>query len=172
MEKSQNRNQKCVYRRKSLWCSQCLSFKERIAGYLTNRAAALDAKEVQLFMESDPATQKLLNLIAILRTDRLFLSFCLMSIVKRLSWESQSWKPEMQISFSIIKKYRVPKLKRGKTQQRENFGCYFNFMVDANLLAPDGKTRRITPPILDIALERHLEAKGDSAMIKAITGVS
>ena len=26
---------------------------KRIAGYLTNRAAALDAKEVQLFMESD-----------------------------------------------------------------------------------------------------------------------
>ena len=42
---------------------------KRIAGYLTNRAAALDAKEVQLFMESDPATQKLLNLIAILRTE-------------------------------------------------------------------------------------------------------
>ena len=92
---------------------------KRIAGYLTNRAAALDAKEVQLFMESDPATQKLLNLIA----TGCFLSFCLMSIVKRLSWESQSWKPEMQISFSIIKKYRVPKLKRGKTQQRENFGA-------------------------------------------------
>ena len=48
---------------------------KRIAGYLTNRAAALDAKEVQLFMESDPATQKLLNLIAILRTDRLFFEF-------------------------------------------------------------------------------------------------
>ena len=58
------------------------------------------------------------------------------------------------------------------TTKRKLRSCYFNFMVDANLLAPDGKTRRITPPILDIALERHLEAKGDSAMIKAITGVS
>ena len=58
------------------------------------------------------------------------------------------------------------------TTKRKLRSCYFNFMVDANLLAPDGKTRRITPPILDITLERHLEAKGDSAMIKAIMGVS
>lgn len=43
-------------------------------------------------------------------------------------------------------------------------------MADANLLVQDGKTRRITPPVLDIALERHLEAKGEGAMIKAITG--
>ena len=118
---------------------------KRIAGYLTNRAAALDAKEVQLFMESDPATQKLLNLIAILRTDRLFFNKEVQSA------EVEAWKD---------------------TTKRKLRSCYFNFMVDANLLAPDGKTRRITPPILDIALERHLEAKGDSAIIKAITGVS
>ena len=128
---------------------------KRIAGYLTNRVAALDAKEVQLFMESDPATQKLLNLIAILRTDRLFFEF-LFDVYRENNKEVQSAEVEAWKD----------------TTKRKLRSCYFNFMVDANLLAPDGKTRRITPPILDIALERHLEAKGDSAMIKAITGVS
>ena len=45
-------------------------------------------------------------------------------------------------------------------------------MVDANLLVPDGKTRRVTPPILDISLAQYLQAKGDSPIIKAITGVN
>ena len=42
---------------------------------------------------------------------------------------------------------------------------------DANLLTVVEKKKTITPPILDIALERYLEACGDGAMVKAITGV-
>lgn len=48
---------------------------------------------------------------------------------------------------------------------------YFNYLTDANLLTVVDKKKTITPPILDIALERYLEACGESAMIKAITGV-
>ena len=48
---------------------------------------------------------------------------------------------------------------------------YFNYLTDANLLTAVEKKKTITPPILDIALERYLEACGESAMIKAITGV-
>ena len=48
---------------------------KRVAGYLTNRVSTLDAREIQMFIESDLATQKLLNLIAVLRTDRLFFEF-------------------------------------------------------------------------------------------------
>ena len=52
-----------------------MSLFRRIAGYLANRASTLDQTEVHLFAESDVATQKLLNIIAILRTDRLFFEF-------------------------------------------------------------------------------------------------
>ena len=46
------------------------------------------------------------------------------------------------------------------------------YLVDANLITIIDKQRTITPPILDIALERYLEANGESAIIKAITGVN
>ena len=48
---------------------------------------------------------------------------------------------------------------------------YFNYLTDANLLTVVDKKKTITPPILDIALERYLEACGESVIIKAITGV-
>ena len=96
---------------------------KRIAGYLTNRAAALDAKEVQLFMESDPATQKLLNLIAILRTDRLFFEFLFDVYREKIILGIPIMETRDANIFFNNKKYRVPKLKRGKTQQRENFGA-------------------------------------------------
>ena len=48
---------------------------------------------------------------------------------------------------------------------------YFNYLTDANLLTVVDKKKTITPPILDIALERYLEACGERVIIKAITGV-
>ena len=42
---------------------------------------------------------------------------------------------------------------------------------DSNLLTVVEKKKIITPPILDIALERYLEANGDDTILKAITGV-
>ena len=146
---------------------------KRISGYLTNRAAALDAKEVQLFMESDLATQKLLNLIAILRTDRLFFEFLfevyrekiILGIPVIEDSDANIFFKNKEMQSTVVEGWK----ESTKSHLRQ---CYFNYMVDANLLAMDGKKREITPPILDIALERYLEAKGEYAMIKAITGVN
>jgi len=49
---------------------------------------------------------------------------------------------------------------------------YNNFLTDAGLLTVSNKQRHITPPILDVALEKYLEANGDMQIIKAITGVN
>lgn len=146
---------------------------KRIAGYLTNRAAALDAREVRLFVESDLATQKLLNLIAILRTDRLFFEF-LFEVYREKVILGISTLEDSDANIFFKNKERQSSVVDGWKESTKSHlrQCYFNYMVDANLLTLDGKTRRITPPILDIALERYLEAKGDGVLIKAITGVS
>ena len=44
-------------------------------------------------------------------------------------------------------------------------------MTVSNLLRSEGqKDYTITPPLLDIALERYLQANGETAIVKAITG--
>ena len=45
---------------------------KRIYGYIWNRTKQLDEKMIDLFINSDLATQKLINLVAILKSDRLF----------------------------------------------------------------------------------------------------
>lgn len=144
---------------------------KRIAGYLTNRVSALDAREIQMFIESDLATQKLLNLIAILRTDQLFFAFLfevyrekiLLGIPVVEDSDANIFFKNKGTQSTVVEGWK-------ETTKAHLRQCYFNYMVDANLLALDGKTRRITPPVLDIALERYLEAKGESSLIKAITG--
>ena len=48
---------------------------KRIYGYIINRVRTLDSTLIKLFCDSDLSTQKLINLITILRTDRLFFEF-------------------------------------------------------------------------------------------------
>jgi hypothetical protein len=48
---------------------------------------------------------------------------------------------------------------------------YLNYLADANLLGECAKKHSITPPIVDVALERYLQSKNETAILKAITGV-
>lgn len=48
---------------------------KRMYGYLVNRAGMLDEQLLSLLMSGDLGTQKIINLIAILRGDRLFFEF-------------------------------------------------------------------------------------------------
>lgn len=145
----------------------------RIAGYLVNRASTLDQTEVQLFAESDVATQKLLNIIAILRTDRLFFEFLFEVYREKVILGIPTIDDSDASIFFKNKEVQSAEIEAWKdTTKKKLQRCYFNYMIDANLLVIDEKVRRITPPILDVALERHLEAKGDESMVKAITGVN
>ena len=146
---------------------------KRVAGYLIKRATVLDAQEIGIFMGADLATQKLLNLIAILRSDRLFLEFLFEVYREKIILGIPIIEDSDASIFFRNKEIQSPEIESWKdTTKMKLRNCYFNYMAEANLLAVDGKTRRITPPILDTVLERHLEAKGDGVLIKAITGVN
>lgn len=145
---------------------------KRIYGYIWNRAKKLDKTLIDLFCTSDLATQKVINLIAILKTDRLFFEFMF-----------DVYREKNILGIPVIEDADVNIFFKKKEIQSEDIASwtdgtkrrlrsiYFNYLTDANLLTVVEKKKTITPPILDIALERYLETCGDGAIIKAITGV-
>ena len=146
---------------------------KRIYGYIWNRAKKLDKTLIDLFVNSDLATQKIINLVAILRTDRLFFEFMF-----------EVYREKIILGIPVIEESDVNVFFSNKEVQNDNIvewtdgtkrrlrSVYFNYLTDANLIAIIDKRKTITPPILDIALERYLEACGDGAIAKAITGVN
>ena len=144
---------------------------KRIYGYIWNRAKRLDKTLIDLFCTSDLATQKVINLIAILRSDRLFFEFMF-----------EVYREKNILGIPIIEDADVNIFFKNKEIQSEDIAAwtdgtkrrlrsiYFNYLTDANLLTVVDKKKTITPPILDVALERYLEACGESVIIKAITG--
>lgn len=146
---------------------------KRIYGYIWNRTKQLDEKMIDLFINSDLATQKLINLVAILKSDRLFFEFLF-----------EVYREKSILGIPAIEDSDVNIFFKNKETQSEDVlswteptkkklrQTYLNFMIDANLLTVIGKEKTITPPILDIALERYLEATGNGSIVKAITGVN
>ena len=145
---------------------------KRIYGYLWKRVERLDETMIELFLNSDLQTQKLINLIAVLNVDRLFFEFIfevyreksILGVPKIEDADINIFFNNKEIQSEDITKWTDVTKKRLRS-------AYLNFMVDANLLTVVGKEKFITPPIMDIALERYLETTGNGSMVKAIMGV-
>ena len=145
---------------------------KRMYGYIWNRVKKLDKTLMELFLNSDLATQKIINLVAIIRSDRLFFEFVFEVYREKNIIGTQVLEDTDANIFFKNKEIQSKDIAAWKdTTKRKLRQVYFNYLIDANLLTVVDKKKTITPPILDIALERYLDACGDSAIIKAITGV-
>ena len=145
----------------------------RMAGYIITRVRAMDDILVDLFCTSDLATQKLINLVTILRTDRLFFEF-VYEIYREKVILGIEIMEESDVNVFFTRKEAQSELIAGwkDSTKRHLRSCYLNFMTDANLLTVIDKKKMITPPILDIALERYLQSVGEEVMVKALAGVN
>lgn len=146
---------------------------KRNYGYLKNRIDALDTGLIEIFIHSDLNTQKIINLIAIAKKNRLFFEF-LYEVYRE---KVQLGTPELTDSdINIFYKNKQSQDDDVSTWTdvtlRRLRSTYMNFLTDAGLLTVSGKEKRITPPILDITLENYLNDNGDNQIVKAITGVS
>lgn len=146
---------------------------KRIFGYIRNRIKRLDKALIELFCNSDIATQKLINLTAIIKGDRLFFEFLF-----------EVYREKIILGIPVLEEADLNVFFKNKEMQDEAVeswtdgtkkrlkSVYINFITDANLITVSNKDKKITPPILDMKFERYLETNGDFAIIKAITGVN
>lgn len=146
---------------------------KRMCGYILNRAKILDQTMTDLFLNSDLNTQKIINLITILKGDRLFFEFMYEVYREKVILGLPNIEDtDLKVFFSK-KETEHEEIEIWKdTTKKKLRSTYMTYLVDANLITIIDKQRTITPPILDIALERYLEASGDTAIIKAITGAN
>lgn len=144
----------------------------RVVGYILMRVRSMDETLVGIFVNSDIQTQKLINLITILRKDRLFFEF----IYEIYREKVMLGVPTLEIQdvnvFFSRKESQNEEVASWKESTKKHLRAnYLNFMTDANLLTVIDKKRRITPPLMDAALERYLKANDEIDIAKAIMGV-
>ena len=127
---------------------------------------------IELFIASDLQTQKLINLIAVLKVDRLFFEFIYeVYREKSILGVPNIEDADVNIFFNNKEIQSEDVANWTDATKKRLRSAYINFMVDANLLTVVEKVKTITPPIIDIALERYLESTGNGSIAKAIMGV-
>ena len=105
----------------------------RMAGYIITRVKAMDDTLVDLFCTSDLATQKLINLVTILRTDRLFFEF-VYEIYREKVILGVDIMEEADVNVCFTRKEAQSELIAGwkDSTKRHLRSCYLNFMTDSN----------------------------------------
>lgn len=146
---------------------------KRMYGYIWNRVKRLDDTMIHLFETSDLTTQKLINLIAILLGDRLFLEFIFEVYREKMIIGTDELSDFDLNIFFKNKEVQSDTVATWIDRTKKRLGsAYYNFMIDSNLITVIDKKKMITPPVLDITLERYLVASGNEILVKAIKGVS
>lgn len=146
---------------------------KEIFNCMMRRVKMFDDEMIQYFNGADLESQKLVNLIAILKYDRLFFEF-LYEVYREkiLMGDYQIEDTDVMIFFHKkgLQNEKVESM--SESTQKKLKDKYFNFMKEAGLLHIEGKVKKITPPIPDPTLYRYLANRDDLAIIKAITGVN
>ena len=146
---------------------------KRIFGYLKNRIEVIEEGYLEIFMHTDLQTQKIINILASAKKNRLFFEFLYEVYREKVKLGALELTPsDINIFFKNKQEQDEIMSKWTDVTLRRLRSTYMNFLVDAGLLTVSDKQRKITPPILDITLENFLKDTGEMQMIKAITGVS
>ena len=146
---------------------------KRMYGYLINRSKMLDEEIIQLFVEGDLGTQKLINLIAILRGDRLFFEF-VYEVYREKAILSQPELEDQDVNVFFRNKGNQSELVENWNDSTKKHlkSNYMTCMADAGLIRVEKKVRTITTPIVDSRLAAYLERSGDHSLLVAISGVA
>lgn len=146
---------------------------KRMYGYLSNRAKMLDDELIRLFVNGDLSRQKLINLIAILRNDRLFFEF-VYEVYREKAILGQLELEDRDFSIFFRNKGEQSEVVEAWNDSTKKHlkSNYVSCLADTGLLRIENKQRMITTPIVDSQLSLYLDSCGEHALLSAITGVA
>ena len=149
--------------------------EKRMCGYLLTRLRSMDDRLIDLFANADVSTQKLINLITIMNTNRLFFEFVYEVYRNKLIVGDTSIDLKDGNIFFAQKETQNDDLASWKESTKKKLRSLFlNILTEADLVrwADDKKQKRIVNRVfITMELENYLKATNMS-MYKAIAGVN
>jgi len=144
---------------------------KEIYNCVSGRARIFDSEMIDLFCKSDLATTKIIALIAVIETDRLFFEFLY-----------EVYREKIMLGNWVLEDSDISIFFKNKQMQDKNVASwkdytlkklsnsYVNYLTDAGLLSINSGKKKITPPLLDVTLEKYLIVNNQIQIMKAITG--
>ncbi|MBU4541897.1 MAG: DUF1819 family protein [Firmicutes bacterium] len=143
----------------------------KMANVIIKRLHSLPDDCLELIVTADIATVKLIILISIMKTDRLFFEFI-----------HQVYRPAILLGETVITDRAINSFFDEKKQQNETVAAwseittkklkqqYIKNLLEAGVIQNKEEQRKIIIPLVDYNLRKILEDHGFTAYLNAITG--
>ena len=146
-------------------------YGKRIISEINKRIKILPEGIKELFFKSDTGTQKVINLLSIMRTDKLFFEYVYNSYRNELLLGTKEYNPGVVMKFLKEKAEQNEEVAKfsEKTLKRMQ-GTYGNYLKEAGLLEEKNKEILYGKVYLDYELEKLLMENNMEVYIKTLKG--
>ena len=146
-------------------------YGKRIISEINKRIKVLPEEIKELFFESDTGTQKVINLLSIMGTDKLFFEYVYNSYRNELLLGTKKYNPGIVMKFLKEKAEQNEEVAKfsEKTLKRMQ-GTYGNYLKEAGLLEEKNKEILYGKVYLDYELEKLLMENNMEVYIKTLKG--
>lgn len=146
-------------------------YGKRIISEINKRIKVLPKEIKELFFESDTGTQKVINLLSIMGTDKLFFEYVYNSYRNELLLGTKEYNPGIVMKFLKEKAEQNEEVAKfsEKTLKRMQ-GTYGNYLKEAGLLEEKNKEILYGKVYLDYELEKLLRENNMEIYVKILKG--
>lgn len=163
---------KDLNKNENLFAAPTVMRANQIFNTVSARVKMLDDSFFQLFVDSDVATQKLFNLVAVMAYDTLFSEFVYEVFREKMIIGSNELADSDIRVFFKNKQLQDKKVATWTDATLKRLvGYYKTLLFEAGLTDKGKDTRKILKPILDPVMQNWLLDNDMEYMLKALTGV-
>lgn len=156
---------------KNIFSAPSKDYGKRIISEINKRIKILPEGIKELFFKSDTGTQKVINLLSIMGTDKLFFEYVYNSYRNELLLGTKEYNPGIVMKFLKEKAEQNEEVAKfsEKTLKRMQ-GTYGNYLKEAGLLEEKNKEILYGKVYLDYELEKLLRENNMEIYIKTLKG--
>lgn len=146
-------------------------YGKRIISEINKRIKVLPKEIKELFFESNTGTQKVINLLSIMGTDKLFFEYVYNSYRNELLLGTKEYNPGIVMKFLKEKAEQNEEVaKFSETTLKRMQGTYGNYLKEAGLLEEKNKEILYGKVYLDYELEKLLRENNMEIYVKTLKG--
>ena len=156
---------------KNIFSASSKDYGKRIISEVNKRIKILPEGIKEIFFKSDTGTQKVINLLSIMGTDKLFFEYVYNSYRNELLLGTKKYNPGIVMKFLKEKAEQNEEVAKfsEKTLKRMQ-GTYGNYLKEAGLLEEKNKEILYGKVYLDYELEKLLMENNMEVYIKTLKG--
>lgn len=147
-------------------------YGKRMIGEVSRRTKALPKEILNLFFNLSMQDQKIINLLGIMMTDRLFFEYIYETYRDALIFGTKTFEDAKTRIFFKDKSEQSEKVAKFTDETKRRLGAaYKTYLKEANLLKEENDVLIYKKPVIDIGLEKEMSSPTLYPYLKALTGV-